>query len=687
MIGFELTEIEASYLLTGAQVFLQTQSATPVPVVVWAPKLTYSNQYSATAQRLTSAELFTGDAVNIAEAFDGLPGVQIQQGALNTQRLSLRGIGARTPFATNQLRLYWNDIPLTNGVGESVLEDIESGFLRTAYVQTGPAPAHLGANLGGSIQLVSREWQSKNWGSAFGGSVGSFGRNRQWFNLHNSSSDKKNDLNKWEQDVSLVRSHSNGYRDNNIYDRVSGTVLGRVEHRRANTFYLLHLRQMDAEIPSSLNAIDLVEKPEAAAFTWAAVNGREDQLTYLAGVQHFRQMGQLGAARNNLTNRTALFAGRRTNDEVRPFNVIEEDSYQYGLRTKFSIDKYRGFFLGEIDLGGELFWEDYDQQLFQTLDGGVQGSSIGGRTENHFYYFAFAQWNRRWQERWRTEASINIRASQYQLQTTIERDFKFDPFYLPGFTLFFEASDALHLHARFNRGISQPDVAAAVENSLTNAEPLLPSYGWNKELGIQWQKGSVNGRLTAFRMDVEDALVVRMDELGVPFFFNGGSAIHQGLEAQFSYSWPTSDKSRLLLRSNYTLAAYRFKDFVDDQNDFSDNRIPGVPQHRWQNRLSWQGQRIRISATLDMADEQFVDDANTTTADGYTLLHCRIAYDLIASGKVLQIYAGINNLLDEAYVSMVQVNATGFGGALPRSYYPGQPRYFYFGVNYGLDYK
>lgn len=687
MIGFETTEIAARYLLTDAKVFLHTLSATPVPVVVWAPKLTYSNQYSSTVQRLGQAELFTADAINIAEAFDGLPGVQIQQGALNTQRLSLRGIGARTPFATDQLRLYWNDIPLTNGAGESVLEDIESGFLRTAYIQTGPAPAHLGANLGGSIQLVSREWQSPNWGAAFGGSVGSFGRNRQWINLHNDNSAKKEGSSSWEQDISLVRSHSNGYRDNNIYDRISGTVLGRVEHAKANTFYLLHLRQMDAEIPSSLNSVDLIEKPEAAAFTWGAVNGREDQLTYLAGIQHFRQLGLVGPGGNNLVNRTAVFAGRRTNDEVRPFNIISEDSYQYGLRTKFSLSKYLGFFRGEIDLGAELFWEDYDQQLFETLDGGEQGAALGERTENHFYYFAFSQWQRQWHERWTTEVGLNVRASRYQLATTIDRDIKFDPFVLPSFSLYFNATEEVIIHARINRGISQPDVSAAVENSLTNSEPLLPSYGWNKEVGLRRQANNWSGSLTAFRMDVEDALVTRMDDLGVPFFFNGGSAIHQGIEAQLNYSWQTGNDSRLLLSSNYTLADYTFKDFVDDQNDFSGNRIPGVPQLRWQNRLSWQAKRLQLSATLDMADEQFVDDANTTTAEGYTLLHCRVAYDIIPKGKVLQIYAGINNLLDEAYVSMVQINARGFGGNLPRSFYPGQPRFFYFGVNYGLNYR
>ena len=87
---------------------------------------------------------------------------------------------------------------------------------------------------------------------------------------------------------------------------------------------------------------------------------------------------------------------------------------------------------------------------------------------------------------------------------------------------------------------------------------------------------------------------------------------------------------------------------------------------------------------MDLASKQWVDDANTATADGYTLLHLRVGAHFEALGRGLRIYAGCNNVFDTLYASMVQVNAAGFGGNLPRSYYPGLPRYFYLGVDYGL---
>ncbi len=49
----------------------------------------------------------------------------MQQGSLNTNRITIRGIGARSQYGTNRVKAYFNAIPLTSGEGETVLEDID----------------------------------------------------------------------------------------------------------------------------------------------------------------------------------------------------------------------------------------------------------------------------------------------------------------------------------------------------------------------------------------------------------------------------------------------------------------------------------------------------------------------------------------------------------------------------------
>ncbi|MCF8359782.1 MAG: TonB-dependent receptor [Prolixibacteraceae bacterium] len=42
--------------------------------------------------------------------------------------------------------------------------------------------------------------------------------------------------------------------------------------------------------------------------------------------------------------------------------------------------------------------------------------------------------------------------------------------------------------------------------------------------------------------------------------------------------------------------------------------------------------------------------------------------------------AGINNVLNQHYASMILVNAPSYGGSAPRYYYPGMPRNFFFSL-------
>ena len=43
--------------------------------------------------------------VNIAEFINLVPGVYMASGSYNTNRLIIRGVGSRTPYSTNRLRL------------------------------------------------------------------------------------------------------------------------------------------------------------------------------------------------------------------------------------------------------------------------------------------------------------------------------------------------------------------------------------------------------------------------------------------------------------------------------------------------------------------------------------------------------------------------------------------------------
>jgi len=47
----------------------------------------------------------------------------------------------------------------------------------------------------------------------------------------------------------------------------------------------------------------------------------------------------------------------------------------------------------------------------------------------------------------------------------------------------------------------------------------------------------------------------------------------------------------------------------------------------------------------------------------------------------LDAYLGFNNIFNEKYASMLQINAGSFGNNPPRYYYPGEPSNYYAGLN------
>ena len=62
---------------------------------------------------ITTADINKSDGIILTPVLNKIPGVTMQQGALNTNRITIRGIGARSQYGTNKIKAYFDGIPLT----------------------------------------------------------------------------------------------------------------------------------------------------------------------------------------------------------------------------------------------------------------------------------------------------------------------------------------------------------------------------------------------------------------------------------------------------------------------------------------------------------------------------------------------------------------------------------------------
>jgi iron complex outermembrane recepter protein len=70
--------------------------------------------------------------------------------------------------------------------------------------------------------------------------------------------------------------------------------------------------------------------------------------------------------------------------------------------------------------------------------------------------------------------------------------------------------------------------------------------------------------------------------------------------------------------------------------------------------------------------------------EGYFLVNLKIAthFQIKKNRKSSCLFAGVNNLANTTYASMLVVNALGFGNSEPRYYYPGLPGHIYMGIEF-----
>ena len=276
---------------------------------------------SATINILSKKDIDRGNNINIAQILNRAPGVFMQSGALNTNRISIRGIGSRNLFGTAKIRAYFKDIPLTSGTGETSIEDFELASIARFDITKG-ATSIYGAGLGGTIQLTPQHayLNQSNLNSEF--VFGAFGLIKAVVNFNHGTTNNS-------FKATYSNTHSDGYRDNNEYDRQTFTLnSNHYISEKDELSFLASYVDLKAFIPSSLNENTYLNNPTSAVFTWEQSKGYEDSQRGIFGLSwnHTYQ--------DNLKQVTSIFSSFRKGYEPRPFNILDENTFAFGVRSR-----------------------------------------------------------------------------------------------------------------------------------------------------------------------------------------------------------------------------------------------------------------------------------------------------------------------------------------------------------------
>ena len=626
---------------------------------------------------ITPLQLEMGNTLTTVEALNQVSGVLMHNGTLNTNRLTIRGIGARSPYATNKIKAYFGEIPLTSGDGETTLEDLENTAIRRVEIVKGPSSSLFGSGLAGVVLF-----HPKNTAQNFAQNqttIGSFGTIKDIL----SAGINEDKLNIFALGSVLK---SEGYRDNNETNR-SNILVNSIWSFSPNTNLQVLLKgtKMKAYIPSSLDLPTFQEHPEQAAANWKGIEGYEEYTN-----------GQFGISLNVTTPNNhkisaATFGSFRDADELRPFNRLVENSNYIGWRAyvQKTINDSPNKFI--ISSGIEFFRERYN---WSTFSNAATAGLLSDNMEKRQYENLFVQIESNFRERLFISAGVNGNLTRFYYTDEFTEngdqsgDQNYQPIISPRLGVNVVVNRSVSVFGNVSHGFSTPTFEETLLPAGDINPDIKPETGWNTEIGVRSQiSDRVQFTASYYRIYIKNLLVARRTGEDAYVGVNAGKSLHPGLESEIRWNVTNPLKyPSLMIIGTATIANYQFSDFVDEDIDYSGNNLPGTSKTTWFALANFNPTRnISLNLWHRYTGKMAVNDANSDYSDafGITSLEAKL------SGKInrikLELKGGIQNIFDIKYASMLAVNAPAVGGNLPRYYYPGNPRNYFVSVLIGIE--
>lgn len=625
-------------------------------------------------------ELYRFNENSLLSAFNTKAGVRVEQRALASYRISIRGSSLRSPFGVRNIKVYWNDIPFTSPDGTTALNLLDLANLQDTEIIKGPAGSIYGAGNGGVINMTSKKEITENYLSADLG-IGDFGLRRYRIGI-----DQK--IGTGSISASYVHQQADGYREHNALDRkVFQMALNTKPSDRQNLSLQLLYSDLNYQIPGALTLAQLEADRRQARPGSVGQNSSIAQKSLWGTVSHQIELS------DKLSNSTALYL--TTTDFENPFilDYKKETAFSYGGRTKFTFSDRWGNFPIKLVAGAEY-------QIGKTLAqnfGNRNGRADTIRFSDDLVStqaFIFQQLEVEWTDKLLMTIGFSENFGRYDIRREIDagpnnpsdNTKKFDPIVVPRLAMVYRLNPQAGIHASISSGFSPPTIAEVRTNEGSINLDLQAERGVNYEAGYRSRLWIFNVDLTAYYFKLDQTITTFTNPQGVVLFRNAGQTDQKGVEFSFDYA-PYRNQASLIqevkLGHAYTGQFYKFANYTIAENNYSGNDLTGVAPHALVNMLDIRSRLgFYLNLTHHYVDSIPLNDANTVFQSSYNLIGSRIGWRSTFGGKWdVEAYAGADNLLDEVYSLGNDLNAM-----FNRYYQPAPGRNFYGGFKIGMRY-
>lgn len=615
---------------------------------------------------------------SILPAMNTNPGVRMEERSPGSYRLNIRGSSLRSPFGVRDVKVYWNEIPLTDPGGNTYLNELGFYNFQSLEIIKGTAGSLYGAGIGGAVLIrgLPAAWEP---GVSADYTGGSFNTNSTNLGVRLGDEGHRNIF-------AYTHQTSDGYRQQSQMRRDVGSweTLLKASDKQTIHGYVLY-SDLYYQTPGGLNHTEYNKDPRMArppagtqpgAVQAQAAIYQKNFTAGFANEYHFNGHWQ---------NTTSVYGAYTdfTNPGIRVYEYRQEP--HFGGRTVFQYKTALG--IGDLQLNAGA---EGQKGFFETRDyankSGVEDSLQTDDRLKNWTWMVFAQGDMRFHGGWTLTlgASLNENAvdiTRVSVVPPVTHPVRFDNKLAPRVALLKKITADMSVYASASRGFSTPTVQELEKSNGVVGPPLQPEDGIDYELGV---RGSMlQGRLfydvDAFLFHIRNAIVQRIDSFGVSYSVNAGGTDQHGLETMVSYrviDEPSGFFNSLRVFISDTWHNFHYSNFIQDTTNYSGHRLPSVPP-----QLAVMGvdvatrPGIYANLTYTYSDHVALNDANTAWAGSYNLMGGRIGYRMVAGGRFrLNAYTGIDNAFNVKYSLGNDFNAAAgryYNAAAGRNYFAG----------------
>ncbi len=598
---------------------------------------------------------------SILPALNAIPGVRMEERSPASYRLNIRGSSLRSPFGVRDVKVYWDDIPLTDPGGNTYLNQLGFYNFQSIEIIKGPAGSLYGANIGGAMLIHSQpnDWQP---GINLDCSTGSFATNSLNANVRLGEADRRNDF-------SYSHQTSDGYRQQtqSRRDIASWETKLKVSDKQTVSGYMLY-SDLFYQTPGGLTLAQYNANPKQARPPSGPAPGAVQnkaaiyQKTFIGGFSseyHFSE---------NWQNTTAVYGAYTDflNPGIRVYEIRMEP--HFGGRSVFQYKKQLGAAGLQLNFGmeaqkGFFNTKDYDNNL------GVTDTLQTDDKINNWQYMIFAQADLKLPHGWIVTAGVSYNKSSVQftrlsnVPPTLQSR-TFENKLPPRLAVLKKITETISVYGSVARGFSTPAVSELLRSDGVIGANLQPEDGIDYEIGTRGNllHDKLYFDVNAFFYHLKNTIVQRIDTNGVFYDVNAGSTRQNGIEAYLSYQLidhPQHVINSAKLWISYAWDDFHYVNFKQDSTDYSGNKMPGVaPQVVTAGFDMSLKMGFYTNITYSYSDPIKLNDANTDHAGSFNLLGGRIGYRKTVKRKFsLQVFAGGDNLFNIKYSLGNDINA------------------------------